>query len=190
MKHPFVRLETGLEQCYHQCLLLMRKWKVYVFIFCWLNRFIHISLYSPNKIMLAYSEVYIASGNEVFVVDISEELGALQWRHNGRDSVSNLQPHDCLLNRLFRRRSKKTSKLRVTGLCAMNSPGTGEFLPQMASYYAGNVSIWWRHHGVDICINGSYSVNMTCRLAAIAVLLPCILLYDQLIIHVTRHWFR
>ena len=29
----------------------------------------------------------------------------------------------CLPNRLFRRRSKKTSKLRVTGLCAGNSPG-------------------------------------------------------------------
>ena len=39
---------------------------------------------------------------------------SLQWRHNGRASVSNHQPHDCLLNRLFR--SKKTSKLRVTGL--------------------------------------------------------------------------
>ena len=45
-------------------------------------------------------------------------------RHNGRDGVSNHQPHDCLLNHLFRRRSKKTSKLRVTGLCAGNSPGT------------------------------------------------------------------
>ena len=42
----------------------------------------------------------------------------LQWRHNGRDSVSNHQPHDCLLDRLFRSRSKKISKLRVTGLCA------------------------------------------------------------------------
>ena len=41
----------------------------------------------------------------------------LQWRHNGRDSVSNNQSHDCLLNRFFRRRSKKTSKLRLTGLC-------------------------------------------------------------------------
>ena len=48
---------------------------------------------------------------------------ALRWRHNGRDSVSHHQPHDCLLNRLFRHRSKKTSKLRVTGLCAGNSPG-------------------------------------------------------------------
>ena len=50
-----------------------------------------------------------------------------------------------LLNRLFGCRSKKTSKLRVTGLCAGNSPGTGEFPTQMASN-AENVSIWWRHH--------------------------------------------
>ena len=27
---------------------------------------------------------------------------SLIWRHNGRDGVSNHQPHDCLLNRLFR----------------------------------------------------------------------------------------
>ena len=69
----------------------------------------------------------------------------LQWRHNGRDNVSYHQPQDCLLNRLFKRRSKKTSKLRLTGLCAGNSSGTGEFTAQMASY-AENVSIWWRHH--------------------------------------------
>ena len=70
---------------------------------------------------------------------------SLQWRHNEHNSVSNHQPHDCLLNRLFRCRSKKTSKLRVTGLCARNSPGTGEFPAQMASN-AENISIWWRHH--------------------------------------------
>ena len=70
---------------------------------------------------------------------------SLQWPHNGRDSVSNQQLHDCLPNRLFRRRSKKTWKLRVTGLCARNSPGSGEFLAQIASN-AGNISIWWRHH--------------------------------------------
>ena len=67
---------------------------------------------------------------------------AIRWRQNERDSVSNHQPHD----RLFRRRHKKTSKRRVTGLFAGNSPGTGEFPAQMASY-AENVSIWWRHHG-------------------------------------------
>ena len=69
----------------------------------------------------------------------------LQWRHNEHDSVSNHQPHDCLLKRLFGRRSKKTSKRRVTGLCAGNSPGTGEFPAQRVSN-AENVSIWWRHH--------------------------------------------
>ena len=47
----------------------------------------------------------------------------LQWRHNDHDGVSNHQVHGCLLNRLFRRRSKKTSNLRVTGLCVGNSPG-------------------------------------------------------------------
>ena len=69
----------------------------------------------------------------------------LRWRHNGYDGVSNPQPHHCLLNRLFGCRSKKTAKLRVTGLCAGNSPGTGEFPAQMTSN-AENVSIWWRHH--------------------------------------------
>ena len=57
----------------------------------------------------------------------------LQWHHNGRDSVSNHQPNDCLLIRLFRHRSKKISKLRVTGLYARNSPVTVEFPAQMAS---------------------------------------------------------
>ena len=70
---------------------------------------------------------------------------SLQWRHNELDSVSNNQHHDCFLNRLCRQKSKKTSKLRVTGLCARNSPEAGEFPAQMASN-AENVSIWWRHH--------------------------------------------
>ena len=35
----------------------------------------------------------------------------------------NHQPHGCLLNRLIRRRSKKTPKFRVTGHCVGNSPG-------------------------------------------------------------------
>ena len=71
---------------------------------------------------------------------------ALQWRPNGHDNVSNHQPHHCLLSRLFGRRSKKTSKLRVTGLCAGNSPVPGEIPAQMASY-AENISFWWHHHG-------------------------------------------
>ena len=41
-----------------------------------------------------------------------------------KDGIYTDQPHDCLLNRLFKRRSKKTSKLRDPGLCAGNSPGS------------------------------------------------------------------
>ena len=48
---------------------------------------------------------------------------SLRWRHNDHDGVSNHQPHGCLLNRSFRRRSKKTLKLCVTSLCMGNSPG-------------------------------------------------------------------
>ena len=70
---------------------------------------------------------------------------SLQWRHNEHDGVSSHQPHDCLLNILFWRRSQETWKLRVTGLCAGNSPITGEFPAQRAGN-AENVSIWWRHH--------------------------------------------
>ena len=70
---------------------------------------------------------------------------------NEHDGVSNHQPHGCLLNRLFRRRLKKTSKLRVTGFCVGNSPGTGEFPAQRASY-TENVPIWWRHHVNDYAL--------------------------------------
>ena len=72
-------------------------------------------------------------------------LCQLQWRHNKHGGVLNHRRLDCLLNRLFRRRSRKMSKLRVTGLCEWNPPGTGEFPLRRASN-AKNVSIWWRHH--------------------------------------------
>ena len=55
-----------------------------------------------------------------YTVDRNRFCRALRWRHNDHAGVSNHQPHCCLLNRLFRRKSKKTSKLRVTGLCAGN----------------------------------------------------------------------
>ena len=86
------------------------------------------------------------SDHDILMCVMSEVAkGTSQLRHNRRDGVSNHRRLDCLLDRLFSRRSKKTSKLRVTGLCEGNSPVTGEFPAQRASN-AGNVSIWWRHH--------------------------------------------
>ena len=63
---------------------------------------------------------------------VTQERFTLQWRHNGRDGIANHQPHDCLLYRLFRQRSKKIWKPRVSGLCAGNSLVTCEFPTQMA----------------------------------------------------------
>ena len=45
---------------------------------------------------------------------------ALQWRYYERDGLSNQRRLECLLNCLLRHRLKKTSKLRVTGLCEGN----------------------------------------------------------------------
>ena len=49
---------------------------------------------------------------------LNDIKSSLQWRHNERDGVTNHRPHICLLDRVFGRISKKTSKLRGTGhLC-------------------------------------------------------------------------
>ena len=57
----------------------------------------------------------------------------LQWCLNEGEGVSNDRRLDCLINRLFRRRSMKTSSIRITGLCQGNSPVTGEIPAQRAS---------------------------------------------------------
>ena len=59
--------------------------------------------------------------------------------------ASKITNHTILYSTVFQTQVKKTSKLRVTGLCAGNSPGTGEFPAQMASNEE-NVSICWHHH--------------------------------------------
>ena len=59
--------------------------------------------------------------------------------------VLNHRRPDCLLNRLFKRRSKKASKLRIPGLCEGNSQVTGE-IPTQRPVNPKNISISWRHH--------------------------------------------
>ena len=102
-------------------------------------------------------ESYAVSGYIMFPQN--GDLDSSQWRHNERDGVSNHQPHDCLLKRLFRHLWKKTSKLRVTGLCEGNSLAIGEVPAQRASN-AENASIWWRHH---VCSGRVYNVSTKWR---------------------------
>ena len=68
---------------------------------------------------------------------------SLQWRQNEGDGVSNNQPRDCYLNRLFWRRRKKSSKLHVTTLCEGNSPVIGEF-PAHWAHFITVTSKWGR----------------------------------------------
>ena len=74
---------------------------------------------------------FAAQENKTYLRDCQKN--ALKWRHNERDDISDHQRLECLLKLLIRRRSKKTSKLRVTGLCEGNSSVTGEFPAERAS---------------------------------------------------------
>ena len=80
---------------------------------------------------------------------IIDWMSPLQWRHNNhRGGVSNHRRVGRLLDRLFRRRSNKTSKLCLTGLCERHNSLTGQF-PARRTSNAENVSIcsiWWCHH--------------------------------------------
>ena len=67
---------------------------------------------------------YIGSSNIHDHIMTWKPCPSLQWRHNERDCVSNHQSYDYSLNRLFTRRSMKTLKHRVTGICEGNSPVT------------------------------------------------------------------
>ena len=91
--------------------------------------------------------------------------------------VSNHQPPHCLLSRLFGRISKKTSNLRVTGLCAGNSPGTGDRIPHACSApsqynadvvlfepFQTNVSETYKHITISA---GNDFENIVCKTAII-----------------------
>ena len=101
----------------------------------------HVPTCSQIKIAIFLVNCQVCNAEEMtFFYDQS----TLQCRHNESDGDSNHQPHNCVLNRLFSCRSKKTSKLLATGLCGGNSLVTSEF-PAQRDSNAENVSIWWRH---------------------------------------------
>ena len=69
---------------------------------------------------------------------------SLQRRHNVHEGVSNHPSHHCLLKRLFRWRSKKTSKLRVTSF--VRGIHRWPMNCRTKASNAENCSIWWSHH--------------------------------------------
>ena len=81
----------------------------------------------------------------------------LQWCHNEYDGVSNHRRLERLPNRLLSPRSKKTSKIRVSGLCEGHPPMTGKSPTQRASN-AEYSSIRWSHHSLQNFIDSNTSV--------------------------------
>ena len=120
--------------------MLLYKWQITI-VFCWwlvckklINHYIN--QWWPSSLYVSHWAKSSHHYNDVIMSAVAPQI------------TTRLH---CLLNCRFRRRSKKTSKLRITGLCAGNSPVTGEFPAQKASNVE-NVSIWWCHHDEISCI--------------------------------------
>ena len=71
---------------------------------------------------------------------------SLQWCHNEHDGVSNHQPHGCLLDHLFRHRSKKTSRLQDTPGPLWGEFNGDQWIPAQMASNMEKISIWWHHH--------------------------------------------
>ena len=104
---------------------------------------------SPNITLLFGQPCLISSrpGFESIAINHGVDIEKNGCWHYSDVIISTMayQITGCLLNRFFGRRSKKTSKLRVTGLCEGNPPVIGGFSSQRASN-AETASIWWCHH--------------------------------------------
>ena len=92
-----------------------------------------------------------------------------------------------LFTRLLRRRSNKTSKHRVTGLCAGNSPVTGDrWIPRTKGQYRGkcfNLMTSWCDLRICFyffcCVSRSFSVKNSPLIEAHAVCLHCTTIYPR-----------
>ena len=105
-------------------------------------------------------------------------FGSLQWRHSRRDGFQITSLTIVYLT------AYSGSKLRVTGLCAGNSPVTGEFPVQMASN-AEKISIWWRHR-VEWCLSCS-NINMFLDIRGVLVYKN---IKNYPLANLCHHWFR
>ena len=84
------------------------KWQIYFMIFGQLSGMEHHH----------WSQLW-----NVGITEEQDSVTPLLWRHNERDGASKHRRLNCLLNRFFRRRSKKTSKLHITGFLWGESTG-------------------------------------------------------------------
>ena len=123
------------------------------------NVFIFLSWYELHSWTLKPHEIHVTLNIIIIVNALRQGLNG-QHRFRQHLEVHSLHYNDIIMSTMAsqitsvtivystvysRRKSKKTSKLHITGLCEGNSLVTSEFPAQRASN-AENVSIWWRHH--------------------------------------------
>ena len=88
--------------------------------------------------LLSLTEQYTSS---MSTVHTDSEWLCLTFSYHYSDVIMGaMASHHCWLKRSFSRRSKKTSKLRVTALCG------DRWISRTKSQWRGKCSIWWRHH--------------------------------------------
>ena len=102
-----VTKEADTIYCQHRLLKEEQKWATTKHCLTWSGAWGCIlfvkTLYICMQIRNMFSRFWYITPH-AFACNYVTNL--LRWRHNDHDSVSNHQPHGCLLNRLFRRRSK------------------------------------------------------------------------------------
>ena len=115
---------------------------------------------------MEYGHIFCALCCVCYIMTLTYLINAftysLHWHHNGRDGVSNHQPHDCLFNRFFQVHIKANIKApRHWPLCVEFTGDRG--LPAQMASNAENISIWWRHHGTELIAGvflNTYDVNL------------------------------
>ena len=94
--------------------------------------------------------IFLCSSGMQFCLYVIRKSGITITPSWARWRLKSLGPQ-LFAERLFRRRSKKTTKLRVIGLCEGN-PSVGGGFPSQRANNAKNDSIWWRHStSVNYC---------------------------------------
>ena len=124
----------------------LRSWRLWVpiFIYAATKRFCVWSI--ERNAMCSNGEARLHGARMALFPVRTESWDTLLWRHNGRDCVPNHQPHDCLLNRLFRQIKENLQAPRHWSF-VWNLPVTDEFSAKWP-VTRQNVSIWWRHNDV------------------------------------------
>ena len=102
--------------CYDQTQIILKHWKGRWWHFVIMPLFpqiVDFPMSFKHPLRIRVNEGHESANNRQWnqVKATKKRVGLLwlQWRHIGRDGFSNHHPHDCLLNRLFRRTKHQSS---------------------------------------------------------------------------------